>query len=92
MPLFIIGFHQFGIGFGIGVVNGPAEINGTANHTDTGTVAEHIVRIFAVNTTDDSNTTAVEFGKGVTAGTQDPQFRFVVIGIPLGHGKTTGAD
>ena len=63
-----------------------------ANHTDAGSVTQDIVGILGIDTADNSDTAAVELGKGVTGGTQDPQLRSFVVRVPLGHGQTAGTD
>ena len=92
LPLLIVRPVEAGIGFGIGVIDRAAEIDETADHTDTGAVAEDIVRILGVDAADHGDAAAVELGKGVAGGAENPEFGSGVVRVPLGHGQTAGAD
>jgi hypothetical protein len=92
LPFIIVWSGQLGIGPGITVIGVATKVNLTTDHADTGPIAQHIVGILRFMATDDRDTAAVELGKGITHRTENPQLRFFVFGVPLGHGQAAGTD
>jgi len=92
LPVRIIGGDQFGVGLGIGIVDGAPEKNLAADHADTRPITEHIRRIFGVDPADHGQAAAVEFGKGIAHRAKHPHLRALILRVPFGHGQTAGTD
>ncbi len=62
------------------------EIDGPADHSDTGTIAEDIVRIPWIYTADDCYSAGLELGEGITDIPEIPGLRRIEPRVMLCHG------
>ncbi len=92
LPLLIVRKQGLYIGTGVCVVGFAAVVNPSANHAHTGPVAQNVVGSLCLNPAYHAYSAAVELCKGVANRAQDPQFRPLVLRVPLGHSKAPGTD